>query len=199
MRALKTSRALCVDLELSCWNGPPPPGMRPEVIEIGLVEVDMQRGEIIREAEFLVRPVLSTISEYCTELTGITAEEVARDGRPLGEVLRGLTKEYGPAHKSLVTWGNDWPTIEQQCRDQGVENPFPAGAQINIGQLASLAAGQDRRIGLQESLATAGIDPGPIRHRGLADARNTGRLLLAMSEALRPMLPGFLATGPSLR
>lgn len=188
MKQLKTSRALCLDLEMACWRGPPPPGMRAEIIEFGIVEVDMQGG-ITREASYLVRPVASEISAYCTELTGITADEVVRHGRPLREVLASLTKEFGPSGKSLITWGNDWSSIERDCRELGIENPFPPGAQINIGQLASLAAGQDRRIGLEESLVAAGIVEEEARHRALPDARNTARIFAALCEVFRLVLP----------
>lgn len=194
MRALKTSQALCIDLELTCWDGDPPPGMRPEIIEIGIVELDMQRREIVREAEYLVTPVMSEISEYCTELTGITPEEVAQKGRPLGEVMRSLANQFGPKHKSLISWGRDWSGIERDCVSKGVENPFPAENQLNVGQLASLAAGADRRLGLNESLLAAGLDPGATRHRGLVDARNTGRLVFVLADALSAVLPGYDAS-----
>jgi hypothetical protein len=40
--------ALYIDLELSCWAGAPPRGMRQEIIEIGVVELDLATLEITR-------------------------------------------------------------------------------------------------------------------------------------------------------
>ena len=69
------TRSIYIDVEQSCWTGPPPPGMRQEIIEIGVVEMDLQTLEITRERARFVRPRRWEISDRCTELTGITEGE----------------------------------------------------------------------------------------------------------------------------
>jgi hypothetical protein len=48
--------ALYLDLEWTCWDAPPPPGMQPEIIEIGLVEMNLDTLDIIQEGTYFVRP-----------------------------------------------------------------------------------------------------------------------------------------------
>lgn len=67
-----------VDVEATCWAGSPPPGAVSEIIEIGLTVVDLDAGERVARHRILVRPVRSTVSEFCTELTGLTPHEVGQ-------------------------------------------------------------------------------------------------------------------------
>ena len=122
---LRTDVALVVDVEETCWDGPPPPDMSAEIIEIGIAELDMQELVIMREASFLVRPVRSEVSDYCTVLTGHTAEDLRRNGRPYGEVLRSLAKTFGPSKKVTMAWGDDWTELGRDAALAGVPNPFP--------------------------------------------------------------------------
>jgi inhibitor of KinA sporulation pathway (predicted exonuclease) len=146
--------------------------MRSEIIEIGIVEADTSSSEITRERSFLVRPAVSEISPFCTDLTGITPAAVRREGRPLDEILRTIGNEYGLA-KTVVTWGNDAGGIDRCCKEAGITNPFEATRFINVGQLLSLMIGEDRRVGLYEALHMLGVDETGRRHSGLDDARNT--------------------------
>ncbi len=47
------SHVLYLDLEWTCWNVPPPVGMKPEIIEIGVAEMDMSTLSIIQETAYL--------------------------------------------------------------------------------------------------------------------------------------------------
>jgi len=157
--------------------------MRREIIEFGIVEANAVTGELIREKSYLVRPAVSEISAFCTELTGITAEG-ARHGRLLGEVLRTIGKEFGLT-KSIVTWGNDSAGLDRCCREAQVENSLESHRFINIGQLVSLMAGQDRRLGLYEVMEMLGVGETGRRHSGLDDARNTMLAYIEVSRRLR--------------
>jgi len=53
---MRHTRALYIDLESTCWNRMPPPGMTPEIIEIGIVELDLIGLRITQEAAYFVRP-----------------------------------------------------------------------------------------------------------------------------------------------
>jgi DNA polymerase III alpha subunit (gram-positive type) len=100
-RAIKTpadsilhDRALYLDLEFTCWNAPPPPGMKPAIIEIGLAEMDLASLRITREATCFVRPRRWEISLKCAQLTGITSENI-RGAKPLGAALQALLMDFG--------------------------------------------------------------------------------------------------------
>src|ERR1700722_19196908 len=99
-------RSLYIDVEQTCWAGPPPPGMRQEIIEIGIVEMDLQTLEITRESAHFVRPRRWEISDRCTELTGITRDDI-KDARPFSEVIATVTREFSPARTLSCAWGND--------------------------------------------------------------------------------------------
>jgi inhibitor of KinA sporulation pathway (predicted exonuclease) len=185
MQRFRTDIALSVDVERTCWDGDPPDGMRPEIIQIGLVEVDFDNLRLGREARMFVRPYLSTVSPYCTSITGITPEILKREGRPFAEVLRTIAKDWGPAHKSLLSWGSDWHGIEAECRENGYVNPFPAEGAINIGQAFTLLHGARSRLGLYAALEAVGIEPVGSRHDGLDDAKNAGLLALHHARELR--------------
>ena len=43
---IKYDKLLIVDLEATCWRGRPPKGMRQEIIEIGIVALDLNTKEI---------------------------------------------------------------------------------------------------------------------------------------------------------
>lgn len=60
---------LVVDQDPTCREGPPPPGQTSEIIEIGLCPLDLKTLTRKEKRSFLVKPVQSVISEFCTELT----------------------------------------------------------------------------------------------------------------------------------
>ncbi|MEE1768773.1 hypothetical protein PUR34_11520 [Streptomyces sp. JV185] len=65
-----------VHVEAACWAGSQPPGAVSEIIEIGLTVIALDAGERLARHRILVRPVQSTVSEFRTELTGLTQYEV---------------------------------------------------------------------------------------------------------------------------
>ena len=71
------NRMLFVDVEMTCWEGEPPPGERAELIAIGIVDLRTGDLAIRREKLFLVCPQASTISPFCSTLTGITPRDAA--------------------------------------------------------------------------------------------------------------------------
>ena len=186
MLELRNGRVLVIDLELTCWEGDAvPPGQRREIVEIGLVEIDMKDLAIRRESSWLVRPMASSVTPYCTSLTGITPEEVASGGRRLGEVLRSIANEFGPTRKPLLAWGDDWHAIDEDCRAAGCANPFPQEAFLNIGRVGSLLWSGNARLGLDEARVTLDLPEIQGRHRALPDARATADLVIAMARLVR--------------
>jgi inhibitor of KinA sporulation pathway (predicted exonuclease) len=75
---LSHAHALYLDLEWTCWDAPPPPGMRQEIIEIGIVEMDLLTLAVTEEASYFIRPRRWEISPMCTRLTGITSEDISK-------------------------------------------------------------------------------------------------------------------------
>lgn len=85
------NRVVCFDLEMCCWNENGV-GTTGEIIEIGLAEIDLAAGEIVKRAQYFVKPEKDEISLFCAELTGITPRKIEKQGRPLAEVIQSMVK-----------------------------------------------------------------------------------------------------------
>ncbi len=72
---------LVVDLESTCWKGSPPPDQTSEIIEIGLCTIDLNTLTRTEKRSFLVKPVQSEISDFCSELTTLIPEMFTDAGR----------------------------------------------------------------------------------------------------------------------
>ena len=196
MARLRHDRILAVDTEWTCWEGDPPPGQEREIIEIGIVEADPRSLEILREGRFLVRPALSEVSAYCTALTGLTAAELRRDGRPLREVMRSIQKAFGPGAKPWLAWGDDRTGIAQACRRLGADDPFANAGFMDLGLHYAMLTGAERRPGLSAALAALGLDPEGPAHAAVADARNALRVHAELAARTRASLEPASAPAP---
>ena len=76
--ARKLDEILVVDVESTCWDGPPPEGEESEIIEIGLCVVDVDSLSRLSKHSILVKPQRSTISSFLHR----TDNAHARDVRP---------------------------------------------------------------------------------------------------------------------
>lgn len=180
---------LVVDLERTCWDGGvPPPGQRPEIIEIGVAELLLRDGppRVGRVASFLVRPPRgSEVSPYCTALTGISLEDLRARGRPLAEVCGSVRKAFGGAGKAWAAWGRDDRDLAEACARAGCGSPF-SDEFTNLGAAYAMMSGADRPISLPDALAALGLAFEGTRHRASEDAANAARAFAAMSLAVAP-------------
>jgi len=176
-RKLETHRALYLDLEMTCWPGPPPPGMQQDIIQIGVIEANLDTLSISREACYYVRPRNSTVSEYCTAFTGITEQRIRREGKPFGEVIATITRKFGPQGKSCFTWGNDAAALISACDCAAVAYPFNI---IDLAFLYQLETGSRVAVSLENALLHLGLEFVGTPHDALIDARNTALLHMAM-------------------
>ncbi len=84
---------LVVDLESTCWEGSPPSGQTSEIIEIGLCTVDLKTLKRTEKRSFLVKPVQSEISDFCTDLTTLSPD-IFVDAGTLADAVKILKTEY---------------------------------------------------------------------------------------------------------
>lgn len=184
---VRKDRVLIVDFEMTCWEDVPPPGQKPEIIEIGLSEVDVEALQIKKTGSYFVKPEYSTVSDYCAALTGITQKQLDKQGRKLNEVANTLRKNWGSASKAWMAWGNDRESIMIDCLSKGIENPF-SEAYHNIGQQFSMIAGSTSAIGLTKAFEIMGIERIGAAHTAAGDAEDTARLWINFTQRMRSEL-----------
>jgi inhibitor of KinA sporulation pathway (predicted exonuclease) len=176
------NRSIYIDVEQSCWTGPPPPGMRQEIIEIGVVEMDLQTLKITREKAHFVRPRRWEISDRCTELTGITGDDI-RNARPFPDAITAVTQEFSPARTLSCTWGNDAVLIAAACQEHGLKTPLRY--RLDLAQLIQSAFLLRQTPSLRDAVEMLGLDFDGVPHGALVDARNTARVHAAFIRRMR--------------
>jgi inhibitor of KinA sporulation pathway (predicted exonuclease) len=174
-------RIVVVDVEATCWKQ----GVfsrKKETIEIGAVLLLLDRAESgWPEFQTFVRPLrLPRLSSFCRELTGITQENI--DAAPtFPEALR-LFLEWLPPWEGVVlaTWSHyDLWQLDLDLEAHGLPEldvPF-----LDVKKLAARIVGSRSFEETVRELA-----PGTLampRHRAIADARRTARIL---HRLLRP-------------
>lgn len=169
-----------VDVEATCWEGQPPPGQVSEIIEIGLTVVDLAARTRVARHGVLVRPRRSTVSPFCTELTGLTQAEVD-GGVTFAEACRLLVTEHESSTRPWASWGDyDRRQFERQCRATGVPYPF-SGRHTNAKLVFTEAHGLRKRPGMAQALPLAGLPLEGRHHRGEDDAWNIAALVLHLA------------------
>lgn len=175
-------RVIYLDLEWTCWDGPVPGGRYPEIIEIGVVELDCRSLEITREAGYLVRPRHLDISPECTRITGLTAEDLKHAAR-FAEVFAQLDNEFEPKGKLCGTWGNDAEIFAQACRKHGLRSPIRNV--VDVSQVFWRLFLQRQQPSLASAVKALGISSDGAAHMALADARNTALVHAEMVRRIR--------------
>jgi inhibitor of KinA sporulation pathway (predicted exonuclease) len=170
-----------VDVEATCWKGEPPPGAVSEIIEIGLTVVDLDRRERLAKHRILVRPKRSTVSDFCTELTGLTQAEVDT-GVEFAEACRVLVEEHRSDSRPWASWGDyDRKQFERQCRATGARYPF-GRRHTNAKLRFTEARGLRRRPGMAAALDLADLPLEGRHHSGADDAWNIAAIVLGLAE-----------------
>ena len=177
-------RVLVVDVESTCWDGPPPEGQRGEIIEIGVCTLDVGSLERGDRRSILVRPEHSEVSPFCTELTTLTAEDVA-SGTSFATACATLRKELRAEQRVWASYGDyDRRQFQRQCTEAGVRYPFGI-RHLNVKTMFALTRGLPEEPGMDEALHLAGLPLEGTHHRGVDDAWNIAALLARMLRAHR--------------
>ncbi len=172
------NRIVCFDLEMCCWNKDGV-GTTGEIIEIGLAEIDVATQQIVKRAQYYVKPEKDTISPFCTELTGITAAKIYKQGRPLAEVIKSMIKNFGGPNKIYAAWGRDDLILSQECQTKNLNMPFQEF--INLATLYRIQNRlKERRVGHREAQELKGIAWEGRQHSGYVDAYNLAKLALIL-------------------
>ncbi|MFJ7965204.1 exonuclease domain-containing protein [Streptomyces sp. NPDC096324] len=169
-----------VDVEATCWEGEAPAGAVSEIIEIGLTVVDLDEGVRVAKHRLLVKPARSTVSAFCTELTGLTQGEVEQ-GLGFAEACRELAALHRTGERPWASWGDyDRHQFTRQCA--ATATPYPFGRRhTNAKAVFTDAHGLRRRPGMAQALRLAELPLEGRHHRGDDDAWNIAALVLDLA------------------
>lgn len=174
--AIQRDSILIVDLEATCWPGySAPEGQHNEIIEIGACLLDWQTGSVRAPRSYLVQPIESEVSEFCTALTSITPQILSEAGMTFASACERLEQEFAAHSRIWASWGAfDRTLFLKQCKRR--QQPYPFSKKhINLKRLVQDASGQ--RLGLARAMEHYGVSAEGTAHRGVDDAVNTARLL----------------------
>lgn len=183
--ARRLDRIIVIDVESTCWApGQQPSGHVSEIIEIGVAALDVESLETVETESILVRPTQSQVSEFCTQLTTLTPDQVA-DGIAFAEACRHLRKRYSVDERTWASYGDyDRTQFQRQCAAQGVRYPF-GSTHLNVKSLFALTMRLHREIGMADALARLNLGLIGTHHRGGDDARNIAAILANLLSAAR--------------
>ena len=173
------SKIVVIDVEATCWeNRAEQLSKGQEIIEVGICMLDVKMATIEAAQSLLVRPKRLEISPFCQQLTGISAEKIERDGRPLQEVCEQLGNEYCLADRVWASFGDfDRNLFERECAAKHITYPFSV-QHLNIRILASLSLKCSRRVAsIPAALKAFGSTFEGREHSGRDDAMNAARVL----------------------
>lgn len=172
----RMDKILVVDLEATCWDGDAPKGIS-EIIEIGVVVYDHHCGTVDDAVGILVKPLESEISPFCTTLTSITPEMVARDGLAFEDAVAILKDRFFADRRTWASYGDfDRTMLIRQCADRAVHYPF-GPRHLNVKNLFALKHRLPKECGMPRALQMIGASLEGTHHRGVDDAKNIAKIL----------------------
>jgi len=180
-----------VDIESTCWeNLQAPPGEISEIIEIGVCTLKIESGQAGDKRSIFVKPTLSKISPFCTQLTTITPEMVEQEGIDFADACAMLRDEYQSESRLWASWGNyDQRMFIEQCERMGVDYPY-SEKHCNAKNLFANLYG--KRMGMAQALDIIGLELEGTHHRGGDDAWNIARVLsYLLNEHGQDLLASF--------
>ncbi len=162
---------IVIDVEATCWKGSPPSGQEMEIIEIGICPLEVATGKRLSKRSILVKPEKSTVSDYCTELTTLTQDQV-NAGITLREACAILEKEYLTKQRAWASWGDyDLYQFTTECLSKKVSYPF-GEKHSNIKSLFATKQELKKEVELEEALQILGYQFEGTYHRAVDDAYN---------------------------
>lgn len=173
---MNVRKIVCYDLEMCCWDDPRATG---EIIEIGVAEIDLATQTICRRAQYYVKPDKNTISDYCTNLTGITQSKVTRSGRSLQNVLQSMTDKFGSNNKIYASWGRDDLVLKKECGIKRISCPIKET--LNLAPLFKIhkrILDDKSGVGMRVAMDMQGLEFEGRPHGAYDDSYNLARLAL---------------------
>jgi len=172
-------RIVVVDLEATCWkqNNEETKDWLQEIIEIGVCELDVKSLKRLDRASYLCQPQESRVTEFCTELTGHTAEVINRCGARLDVNLDQFRQRFSTRRRVWASYGDyDRRQFQRECGRKGLGYPFGT-RHLNVKTLFALVHNLDREVGMDKALEILNVPLIGRHHNGADDAWNIAGIL----------------------
>lgn len=174
---------LCIDLECTCWDEPSSlKNMeKREIIEIGVAIIHLKDEVVIeRGKKIYVKPQNTEVSEYCTNLTGITQHIVDTQGIALQDACKMIEESYGSKARPWVSWGRfDRDQLIRECRNKNIQYPMSA-EYFNMSILYSLISKRKRKSGMRRAMNELDIKFEGTPHSGSDDSFNLAKVVQSL-------------------
>ena len=174
-KKLSYDNIVVVKTRITCWDNDRPEDEESEIIELGLSLLNLKSMRVHGKRQFFVRPMRSSVSEYCENKTGIT-NKVLEKGYEFEEVC-DILKEVLRTHKRpWAAFGeSERKILEKQCREFDVPFPFTSRF-INIQMMVPVIFGLTKELNFEEALSAASVSK-EERQSGADDAWNAAHIL----------------------
>lgn len=193
--AKNLERILVVDVEATCWEHETvgDPHKVNEIIQIGVSQVQVLHNgrphpelPVTKIDNIFVKPIMSEVSEFCTQLTGITQKHLDKHGITYPQAVARL-KKHGSRSLAWMSWGDYDRTMFHNMNKiwvSGGGDLYPFGnTHTNLKNLFSLVFGLPKEYGLKTAMDMLGLEFKGNQHDGADDAYNTARILSRVIRA----------------
>jgi inhibitor of KinA sporulation pathway (predicted exonuclease) len=177
-----------IDIEATCWDNPEERKDQPnEAIEIGITEVDLSNLEINNSKSVYVIPRNSSISEFCTKLTGIPPALIAGRGVSFTKAIRVLKQTFRIHNRHWISWGDyDKDQLQRDCdRNNLVYNKVFFKRHTNFKTVFAMLYGLPKELGVEAALTHIGLHFAGQLHSGKDDSFNIARLYVHTLKKFR--------------
>jgi len=183
MDELTAERTLAVyDTEWTSWEGFHESrwnlaGKDREIIQIGAVKLDVAGGfrELAVFQAFIKPRKHPDLSDYIINLTGITQEQVDREGVPFTEALSDFISFAGDSR--LISFGGDHGVIRENCVLHGLDVPGSFDAEFDIRAYLLNRGLIDASWYSSDVPSKLGLELQPSAHDALNDSRAIASVL----------------------
>lgn len=171
---------LALDLEMNQPSG--------KIIEIGVCVGRASQHFLDYEIKQWFIDPCEDISDYITDLTGISNEMIKEQSSSLTEVateLSGLIEKHKPFINPVTWGGGDSAALLQLFQSNDIDFPYFGRRWIDVKTIHvfdCITENKDQRGGLSSVMKKYKLDFVGTKHRAAADATNTLRLFFEMME-----------------
>lgn len=176
---------LIVDFEFTMYTRPvgKPRDFFPEIIEIGAVKLSENdystQGEIQNfvKVHFFPHHVQEAM-DFCM----ITPNDMKK-AISFRDMVSELEALYVPGKTYFVAWGTeDYRVLNLGCEKHRIKNPILFEDYLDIGEAYKIFKGEQQTPGLKRATEELELDSDGLWHTAYDDAKNTGKVLVALLQ-----------------